>query len=70
MGISMKLQDLRSNYATILREAGIASEAIDMLQGRIPVNIFTRYYYKPALNELIVRVKKALEPLEAELLSF
>ncbi len=67
-GISIKLQALRSNYATILREAGIASEAIDMLQGRIPASVFARYYYKPSLSGLVEKVKEALKPLEIELL--
>ena len=65
--IPIKLQALRSNYATILREAGIASEAIDMLQGRIPASVFARYYYKPSLSGLVDKVKEALKPLETEL---
>jgi intergrase/recombinase len=67
-GIPIRLQELRSYYATLLREAGIPSESIDMLQGRIPPNVFTRHYYKPALSGLISKVKEALKPLEAELL--
>ena len=40
----------RKIFATYLRNEGIESEIIDMLQGRIPNSIFVRHYYRPSLN--------------------
>jgi intergrase/recombinase len=39
----------RKIFATFLRNEGIESEMIDMLQGRIPNSIFVRHYYRPSL---------------------
>jgi hypothetical protein len=40
----------RKIYATFLRNEGIESEVIDMLQGRVPNSIFVRHYYRPSLD--------------------
>ncbi|WP_148686438.1 integrase [Candidatus Nitrosocosmicus hydrocola] len=41
----------RKIYATFLRNEGIETEMIDMLQGRIPNSIFVKHYYRPSLNK-------------------
>jgi intergrase/recombinase len=40
----------RKIFATYLRSKGIEQEVIDLLQGRIPKNIFVRHYYKPDIR--------------------
>ncbi len=37
----------RKIFATFLRNEGVESELIDLLQGRIPNSIFVRHYYRP-----------------------
>jgi hypothetical protein len=41
----------RKIFATFLRNEGIQSEMVDMLQGRIPNSIFVRHYYRPSLDK-------------------
>ena len=41
-----RIKELRSYFATYLRNNGIISEYIDLLQGRIPRSIFARHYLK------------------------
>ncbi len=37
----------RKIFATFLRNDGVESEIIDLLQGRIPNSVFVRHYYRP-----------------------
>ncbi len=37
----------RKIFATFLRNEGVESEIIDLLQGRIPNSVFVRHYYRP-----------------------
>jgi intergrase/recombinase len=67
-GYPMRARLLRSDFATQLRNAGIPSEAIDLIQGRISSEVFVRHYYKPALKDLGVKVLAIIELLERELL--
>jgi intergrase/recombinase len=59
---------LRRAFATQLRQAGIPSESIDLLQGRIPRSVFSQHYYRPALTALREQVLRVLKPLEDRLL--
>ena len=34
-------------FAATLREMGITSELVDLLQSRLPMSGFVQYYYKP-----------------------
>ena len=68
LGFSNKTKYLRKLYATILRNNGIPSEVIDILQGRISSSIFLRFYYKPFLKEIREKVMVAIEPLEKKVL--
>jgi intergrase/recombinase len=67
-GLPVRLYDLRSWYATYLRQHGIESEFIDLLQGRIPASIFTRHYYRPNIQALAAKVISILEPISHKLL--
>jgi len=66
----IRLKDLRKLYATMLRNAGIPSEFIDILQGRISSSIFLRFYYKPLLQQMRNQVMEAITPLEQEILRY
>ncbi|MEM3828410.1 MAG: integrase [Conexivisphaerales archaeon] len=43
-GLRLRLNELRDYFGTYLLNCGIPQQYIDMLQGRIPVNIFLRHY--------------------------
>ena len=43
-----KMSYCRKIFATFLRDEGLESEIIDMLQGRIPNSVFVRHYYRPS----------------------
>ena len=68
--LRIRLKDLRKLYATFLRNRGIPSEFIDILQGRISSSIFLRFYYKPLLEQMRHQVTGAIQPLEKEVLSY
>lgn len=65
-GLKLRINELRDFYGTYLRRHNILSEEVDLLQGRIPMNIFVRHYWSPKLSELKDRVLSALELLEQE----
>ncbi len=70
MGLNNKTKYLRKLYATTLRNKGIPSEVIDILQGRINSSIFLRFYYKPFLREIRDKVMEAIRPLERQILRY
>ena len=43
---TVRIKELRSYFATYLRQHGILAEYIDLLQGRIPKSVFARHYLK------------------------
>lgn len=43
---------------------GLIREEVDLLQGRIPPNIFIRYYWSPSFTELRDRTLKGINMLE------
>jgi len=45
--VSMNMYYCRKVFATFLRNEGIESEIVDLLQGRIPNSVFVRHYYRP-----------------------
>jgi intergrase/recombinase len=59
-GIKLRINELRDYFGTNLRKYGITKEEIDLLQGRIPQEIFIRHYWSPRLSELRDRVLTAL----------
>jgi intergrase/recombinase len=63
-GLDCKLKLLRKVWATTLREAGIPSEIIDLLQGRIQPSVFAKHYYRPdLLGEIRAKVLEGLKRL-------
>jgi intergrase/recombinase len=60
VNLSMKVKQLRSYYATTMRERGLLSEQIDLMQGRVGKSIFLHHYFKA---DPIPLSKKILELL-------
>jgi intergrase/recombinase len=50
----------RKIHATHLHQSGVPVEIIDALQGRTPVSIFAKHYYRPS-SDYKVKVLEALE---------
>ena len=46
--LSMQMKYCRKIYASYLRQAGIESEIVDLLQGAMPrALVFARHYFRP-----------------------
>ena len=58
MNTSVSMYYCRKIFATYLRNKGIESEIVDLLQGRILKTIFLRHYYRPDINEIITKKDK------------
>jgi len=65
--LSMRIKQLRSFYATKMRENGLLSEQIDLMQGRVGKSIFLHHYFKadplPLSNkilELLPRIRESI----------
>jgi intergrase/recombinase len=43
----MQMKYCRKIFGTYLRQNGIESEFIDVLQGRVPQSVFAKHYYRP-----------------------
>jgi hypothetical protein len=68
--LTIRVKELRSYYATYLRQHGILAEYIDLLQGRIPKSVFARHYLKVEdVKVLVVQVVTVTDNLERSLLS-
>jgi intergrase/recombinase len=53
----LRFKELRSYFATYLRNNGILAEYIELLQGRIPKSVFARHYLKVEdVRELVKKV--------------
>jgi intergrase/recombinase len=62
-GIKLRINELRDHFGTNLRKYGITKEEIDLLQGRIPQEIFIRHYWSPRLSELRDRILGSLKKI-------
>ena len=63
-GLPNSLMSIRKLHATVLRDAGVAGEVVDLLHGRITESIFLRHYYRPdILHEIREKVLKAIKPI-------
>jgi intergrase/recombinase len=49
-GINMDMRYCRKIFASHLRQSGIESEIVDLLQGRVPRTVFARHYFTPSLD--------------------
>jgi intergrase/recombinase len=63
-GLRMRVKQLRSFYATIMREQGLLSEQIDLIQGRVGKSIFLQHYFKQDAKLLSNRILGLLPKLE------
>jgi len=66
-GLKTRINELRDHHATFMVKHGLIREEVDLLQGRIPPNIFIRHYWSPSLKELRDRTLKAIDLLEQSL---
>jgi intergrase/recombinase len=66
--LSMKLKQLRSFYATTMREQGLLSEQIDLMQGRIGKSVFLHHYFKADPLPLSKKILELLPKIQ-ELIS-
>ncbi len=66
-GIEMRFKQLRSYYATRMREMGLLSEQIDLVQGRVGKSIFLQHYFKQDAKLLGNKISKLLPKIEESL---
>ncbi len=66
-GLPFHMEYCRQIYATYLRNCGINKEIIDLLQGRIPNDVFLRHYYRPDFKQECEKVRACLEKLHSEI---
>jgi intergrase/recombinase len=59
--LPMRAKQLRSFYATKMREAGLLSEQIDLVQGRVGKSIFLQHYFKQNARDLGLIILKLLK---------
>jgi intergrase/recombinase len=64
VNLSMRVKQLRSFYATKMREQGLLSEQIDLMQGRVGKSIFLHHYFKADPLLLSKKVLELLPKLE------
>ena len=67
--ISMNMNYCRKIFATFMRNNGVQSEIIDLLQGRIPKSVFVRHYYlltkdynKDVISPLLYKLYDVITP--------
>ena len=66
-GLRLRIKELRSFYATNMRELGLLSEQIDLAQGRIGKSIFLQHYFKQNPRTLSDKVLSLLPKLEQQI---
>jgi intergrase/recombinase len=63
-GLPMRIKQLRSFYATKMREMGLLSEQIDLIQGRVGKSIFLQHYFKQDAKSLSNQILQLLPMIE------
>jgi intergrase/recombinase len=66
-GLRMRLKQLRSFYATRMRELGLLQEQVDLCQGRLEKTVFLQHYFKQNPKTLSDKILSLLPKLEASL---
>ena len=66
--VPMNMKYCRKIFGTYLRQNGIESEFIDVLQGRVPQSVFARHYYRPD-QATIDKARKLIGELKTRLLA-
>jgi len=67
-GLKMRVKQLRSFYATTMREQGLLSEQIDLVQGRVGKSIFLQHYFKQDAELLSSKILTILPKLEGSMI--
>jgi intergrase/recombinase len=67
--LKLRVKELRSFYATNMRELGLLSEQIDLMQGRIGNTVFMQHYFKQNPKVLSDKIIGLLPKLEESLLN-
>ena len=60
-GLGCRVEYCRQIFATRLRQASIETELIDLLQGRLPQNVFLRHYYRPNFKVEIAKIRDIID---------
>jgi len=68
VGLPVNLYLFRKCWATYMRLHGCEAEIVNLFQGRAPKTVFEQSYFRPLLNDAILKVRKVLEQMEAEIL--
>jgi integrase len=66
IGIKCDMRYCRKIHASYLRQSGIESEIVDLLQGRVPRTVFARHYFTPSLDYR-QKVLQALDKLRKDI---
>jgi intergrase/recombinase len=66
-GLPMRVKQLRSFYATKMREMGLLSEQIDLIQGRGGTSNFLQHYFKQDATSLSDKILELMPNLEVTL---
>lgn len=67
--LDMHAKYCRTIFSTHLRKAGIESELIDLLQGRVPKTVFARHYFRPDFEQEKVKVLVAIRNLQKTIMT-
>ena len=67
VGLPYHAEYCRQIFGTYLRDYGIEAEIVNLLQGRIPPDVFLRHYYRPNFKSKIDKVKGILTKLSMEI---
>jgi intergrase/recombinase len=68
-GLRLRIKELRSFYATNMRELGMLSEQIDLAQGRIGKSIFLQHYFKQNPRALSEKMLSLVPRIEQKILN-
>jgi intergrase/recombinase len=64
VGIKDQMKGLRKWYGTTLRMAGLPSEFVDLMQGRVSQDVFVKSYFRYDLKDLIGKARTVLSEYE------
>jgi intergrase/recombinase len=64
VNLPMRVKQLRSFYATTMREKGLLSEQIDLMQGRVGKSVFLNHYFKGDPVMLSKKILKLLPEIQ------
>jgi intergrase/recombinase len=66
-GLPVNLYVFRKAWATFMRMNGLEQELVNVFQGRAPRSIFEQSYFRPVLDDAILKVRMLVEKMEQEL---